>query len=88
MSVDRSPPPASRPGVWLQAWMRLKNDRCRYGVPADTRLFIAGGVVGPVGLVAKDWQKEVGMPRHHRTLLARKVTAPNAVVARSVAAPT
>ena len=50
------------PGVWSQAWMRLKNDRVGMVSLYITVCFIALVLLALAGLVAKDWQKEVGTP--------------------------
>ena len=50
------------PGVWAQAWTRLKNDRVGMVSLAVTLFFIALVLLAQFGLVAKDWQKEVGIP--------------------------
>ena len=50
------------PGVWGQAWERLKNDRVGMVSLCVTMLFIALVLAAQLGLVAKNWQKEVGVP--------------------------
>jgi peptide/nickel transport system permease protein len=50
------------PGVWAQAWARLKNDRVGMVSLAVTVFFIGLVVLAQLGWVAKDWQKEVGTP--------------------------
>ncbi|OYU32400.1 MAG: peptide ABC transporter permease [Comamonadaceae bacterium PBBC2] len=48
------------PGVWAAAWKRLKNDRVGMVALGITLLFILMVVLAQVGVIAKDWQKEVG----------------------------
>ena len=50
------------PGVWAQAWSRLKNDRVGMVSLYVTLFFIALVLLAQLGLVANDWQKEVGTP--------------------------
>lgn len=50
------------PGVWLQAWTRLKNDRVGMVSLYITLCFIVLVLLALFGLVAKDWQKEVATP--------------------------
>ncbi len=55
-SIPRSP------GVWVQAWGRLKDDRVGMVCLWVTLLYLALVVVAQLGLVASNWQKEVGAP--------------------------
>ena len=50
------------PGVWVQAWTRLKHDRVAMVSLSITAFFIALVLLAQLGLVAKGWQKEVGTP--------------------------
>jgi oligopeptide transport system permease protein len=50
------------PGVWTQAWRRLRNDRVGMVSLGVTLLFIVLVLAAQLGWVAKDWQKEVGTP--------------------------
>ncbi len=50
------------PGVWAQAWTRLKTDRVGMISLYVTLFFIVLVLLAQLGLVAKDWQKEVGTP--------------------------
>ena len=50
------------PGVWAQAWKRLKADRVGMVSLYVTLFFIVLVLLAQAGLVAKDWQKEVGTP--------------------------
>lgn len=50
------------PGVWASAWKRLKNDRVGMIALVITALFIGMVVLAQMGLIAKDWRKEVGTP--------------------------
>jgi oligopeptide transport system permease protein len=50
------------PGVWSQAWGRLKQDRVGTVSLAIVALFFALVVLAQFGLVARDWQKEVAVP--------------------------
>lgn len=50
------------PGVWLQAWSRLKTDRVGMVSLYVTLFFVLLVLLAQLGWVAKDWQKEVGVP--------------------------
>ena len=50
------------PGVWAQAWTRLKTDRVGMLSLYLTLFFIGLVLLAQLGWVAKDWQKEVGVP--------------------------
>ena len=50
------------PGVWTQAWNRLKNDRVGMVSLYVTLFFIGLVLLAQLGLVANDWQREVGTP--------------------------
>lgn len=50
------------PGVWVQAWRRLKNDRVGMVALFVTLFFIVLMLLAQMGLVASGWQKEVGTP--------------------------
>ena len=50
------------PGVWAQAWTRLKADRVGMVALGVTLFFIVLVLLAQLGLVASDWQREVGTP--------------------------
>ena len=50
------------PGVWAQAWKRLQADRVGMVSLTITLLFIVLVAMAQFGLVAADWQREVGTP--------------------------
>ena len=50
------------PGVWTQAWLRLKTDRVGVVSLYVTLFFIVLVLAAQLGLVGKDWQMEVGVP--------------------------
>ena len=50
------------PGVWVQAWVRLKNDRVGMVSLFVTLFFVVLVLLAQLGLVAKGWQREVGTP--------------------------
>jgi peptide/nickel transport system permease protein len=49
------------PGLWALAWKRLKSDRVGMVSLAIVVLFVAMMVASGVGLVARDWAKEIGV---------------------------
>lgn len=66
MSTAAAPYPEAMPnrsaGVWLAAWKRLARDRVGVVSLAIVAAFIALIVFAAAGLVARDWQREVGVP--------------------------
>ena len=50
------------PGVWAQAWTRLKADRVGMVSLWVTLFFIALVLLAQLGFVASDWQRELGTP--------------------------
>src|SRR5512143_3381354 len=58
--------PARSRGVWATAWRRLKNDRVGMVSLAVVAVFVLMIMLSSVGLVARDWQREVGVAGGHR----------------------
>ncbi len=54
--------PARSEGVWIAAWRRLRNDRVGMTSLAVVVAFLLLILASAIGLVARDWQKEVGVP--------------------------
>lgn len=50
------------PGVWAQAWTRLRRDRVGMVSLVVVAAFLVLVLLAQVGLVASDWQREVGVP--------------------------
>ncbi|MCW7538497.1 ABC transporter permease [Aquabacterium sp. A7-Y] len=51
-----------REGVWLLAWRRFRRDRVGLVALAVVLAFLLLVVLAALGLAAKDWQREVGVP--------------------------
>ncbi len=49
------------PGLWVLAWKRLKSDRVGMVSLAIVAAFIVMMILSAVGLIAKDWAREVGV---------------------------
>jgi oligopeptide transport system permease protein len=68
MSAVLDQGPASRAaaarseGVWHAAWRRLRSDRVGMVSLAIVLLFVVLIVLSALGVTARDWQKEVGVP--------------------------
>jgi peptide/nickel transport system permease protein len=62
--VAGTPPGAAQrsEGVWHAAWRRLKSDRVGMVSLGVVLVFVALILLSAAGLVAKNWQKEVGVP--------------------------
>jgi oligopeptide transport system permease protein len=69
MSAVLSPAPltprASSPGLWALAWKRMKRDKVGIISAAIVLFFILLMIGAWTGLIAKDWQKEVGVSYAH-----------------------
>jgi peptide/nickel transport system permease protein len=50
------------PGVWARAWKRLRADRVGMTALCVVSFFVVLVVLAQMGVVAKDWQREVGKP--------------------------
>jgi oligopeptide transport system permease protein len=59
-------------GVWAAAWRRFRADRVGFASMWVVAFFFALILLAALGLVAKDWQNEVGVPNAPPTLLGPK----------------
>jgi peptide/nickel transport system permease protein len=66
------PEPARSRGVWATAWRRLKSDRVGMVSLAVVAVFVLMILLSSVGLVARDWQKEVAVPDAPPTFMGPK----------------
>ena len=71
LSADGAPEGAQQAseGVWHAAWRRFKADRVGLFSLVVVALFIALIIAAALGLVAKDWQAEVGVPNAPPTFM-------------------
>ena len=60
---------ARSPGVWRAAWLRLRQDRVGMASLAVVCAFVLLILASALGLVAGDWQREVGVPYAPPTML-------------------
>ena len=49
-------------GIWAAAWQRLRNDRVGWWSLLVVAAFLMLIALAALGLVAKDWQREAGLP--------------------------
>ncbi len=75
------------PGVWAQAWKRLKNDRVGMVSLVITGLFVALVLVAQLGWVASDWQREVATPNAPPHFVGKKADGSQTAVIDIVAGP-
>jgi peptide/nickel transport system permease protein len=78
--------PTQSPGVWKAAWRRLRNDRVGMVSLAIVIFFLLLILASAVGLVAKDWQKEVGVPNAPPSFMGPRVEVSTADALASVVA--
>ncbi len=65
--------PVQSPGVWKSAWRRLRNDKVGVVSLAIVIFFLLLILGAALGLVARDWQKEVGVPNAPPTFMGPRV---------------
>jgi len=75
------------PGVWKQAWLRLKTDRVGMVSLYITLCFIVLVLLAQLGLVAKDWQKEVGIPFAAPNFVGKIADGTQNAIVETVAGP-
>ena len=56
-------------GVWAASWRRMRSDRVGISAMVIVGLFLLLVITSSSGLLAKDWQSEVGVPNAPPTLL-------------------
>jgi oligopeptide transport system permease protein len=78
--------PASSEGVWASAWRRYRADRVGMVSLVIVLLFLLLIAASASGLVAQDWQREVGVPHARPTLMGPAPPEDNAIDA-SLAGP-
>ncbi|MFY7917199.1 MAG: ABC transporter permease [Rubrivivax sp.] len=69
-------------GVWKAAWRRYRSDRVGVVSLVIVALFLLLILMAAMGLVARDWQKEVGVPNAPPTIMGP--AAPKATLAIEV----
>ncbi|MDE2210591.1 MAG: ABC transporter permease subunit [Betaproteobacteria bacterium] len=94
-AIAGAPRPAQReiphtvsPGLWTLAWRRLRADKVGMVSLAIVLAFIVMMILSGLGLIASDWQREVGVNYAPPTFLgpeAPATPAPEAVVPRTAA---
>ena len=87
MTTDPTQTLPQSPGVWAQAWTRLKTDRVGMVSLYVTSFFIALVILAQLGLVAKDWQKEVGTPFAPPHFVGKITDGSQSAVVESIAGP-
>jgi len=85
----REIPHAVSPGLWVLAWRRLKTDRVAMISLGIVAAFILLVVLSSMGLVAKNWAKEIGVNYAPPSFLGPDLAAvaPAAVAPQDSAAP-
>jgi peptide/nickel transport system permease protein len=68
-------------GVWYAAWRRFRADRVGTGAAIVVVAFLALIGASALGLVAEDWETEVGVPNAPPHFLGPRVFAPPGVIA-------
>jgi len=80
--VPREIPHTVSPGLWTLAWRRLRSDRVGMVSLVIVALFIVMMILSGAGLIASDWNREVGVNYAPPTFLGSE-TAAGASAARS-----
>ena len=71
----REVPHAVSPGLWTLAWRRLRADRVGMVSLYVVALFLVMILMSALGLIAKDWSKEVGVNYAPPTFVGADVEA-------------
>ena len=83
-AVLTSPTPASSPaaslGVWGAAWKRFRSDKVGLVSLAIVAAFLLMVIASSVGLVAKGWQTEVGVPNAPPTFMGPRAATANTAI--------
>src|SRR3990167_5617387 len=87
MSTDIVQSLPQSPGVWKQAWLRLKTDKVGMVSLYVTLVFIVLVLAAQLGLVAGDWQKEVGVPFAAPTLVGKIADGTQNAIVATVTGP-
>ena len=69
IDTARAAPPTRSEGVWHAAWRRLRADRVGFVSLLIVLAFLVLIALAALGLVAKDWQAELGVPNAPPTFL-------------------
>jgi peptide/nickel transport system permease protein len=77
----RAIPHAVSPGLWALAWRRLKSDRVGMVSLAIVAAYIVMMILSALGLVASDWNKEVGVNYARPTFLGAAAESATPAVA-------
>lgn len=85
MSTEILQAPPKSPGVWAQAWARLKTDRVGMLSLYVTLFFIGLVLLVQLGWVAKEWQKEVGVPFAAPTFVGKIADGTQTAIVETVA---
>jgi peptide/nickel transport system permease protein len=86
--VVREIPHTVSPGLWTLAWRRLKSDHVGMVSLAIVAAFIVMMILSGVGLIASDWNREVGVNYAPPSFVgAEAPAAPNAAPGGETAAP-
>ncbi|HEX2825397.1 MAG TPA: ABC transporter permease [Burkholderiales bacterium] len=88
MTADTAALPAAdptSPGLWQLATRRLRRDRVGSISLVVVLLFVLVSVAAALGVVAEDWQDEVGVSYAPPSFLGRGAAAPDAVTAAQTA---
>jgi peptide/nickel transport system permease protein len=84
---ERAPPSARvvphevSPGLWTLAWRRLRVDRVGMVSLAIVAAFIVMMILSATGLIARDWNREVGVNYAPPTFIGPEASAPQQALA-------
>src|SRR5690242_1360968 len=79
--LAREIPHTVSPGLWTLAWRRLRSDRVGMVSLAIVVLFIVMMILSGTGLIARDWNREVGVNYAPPTFLGAEAAAGQAATA-------
>ena len=77
-----APQPNRSPGVWAASWYRLRSDKVGMVSMVIVGFFLLMVIASTSGLLARDWQKEVGVPNAPPTFLGPAPAEATGVIAQ------
>jgi len=86
-AARREIPHTVSPGLWTLAWRRLKTDSVAMVSLAIVTAFMLLMILSALGVVAKDWSREVGINYAPPSFLGADDTPGSPTIANTVAAP-
>ena len=79
-TVQHNTMPTTSHGVWKAAWLRLRRDRVGMVSLTIVLAFLVMVIASVLGLIAKDWTREIGVPYANPSVLGAAVESSTAKI--------